>query len=106
MVQSRQVLHIPGFVQDEKAEEDEALAPAPLCWRQPGQVQLSPHPQTDGNDGAVAIAPAEAYIGIGDTAAASNARSCSRNVCSSAGNGGGVMDTLLIAMSGADLLRN
>lgn len=77
MVQSRQVLHTPGFVQDEKAEEDGA---APLCWRQPGQVQLSPHPHVDGNavpmtDPPPPVLSIEHFDGAENAAAASTARS-------------------------------
>jgi hypothetical protein len=73
-VQSRQVLHSPGFAQDENAEEDGA---APLCWLQPGQEQLSPHPQVDGNDGLAAVEASVSSDGRfdDDTAAASRARS-------------------------------
>lgn len=52
MVQSRQLEHAPGFVQESKtlgflARASEALG---LCSTQPGHEQISPHPHSEGKD--------------------------------------------------------
>jgi hypothetical protein len=48
IVQSMQLAHTPGFVQ-EKADDDAAVV-TPLCWAQPGQLQSSPQLQAEGNE--------------------------------------------------------
>lgn len=52
IVQSRHEVHWPGFMHDENADDSgiEAAFLA-LCWKQPGQRQLSPQLHEDGNEG-------------------------------------------------------